>query len=224
MWAATTRFVPHVLYQYGFFVLWFCFIFGITFSRTGLIRLIIGYISTCLCFRNSNDILFRKISLREMEYLQYIKHKNKDLHREVKDLINCQSLLHPSTFPSQGKGLLQKIDWIRWNRVHQKVFLFNVIAKDFVKVCSFRQLSSAVHRITCLIPTEVPEIKTAINRQNFWSLIIECENGLNLNIYETESILWRLNLFPKLVSGYPFLQLLKTSENQWKVEVEVESC
>ena len=103
--------MPNVLYQYGSFVLWFCFIFGIIFSSTGLIRLIIGFISICLRLRNSNDIsLFRKISLREMEYLQYIKHKNTDLHREVKDLINCQMLLHPSLFPSQGKGLLQKID------------------------------------------------------------------------------------------------------------------
>ena len=143
MWAATIRFAPHVFYQYGSFALWFCFIFGIIFSSTGLIRLIIGFISTCLRLQNSNDILFRKISLRKMEYLQYIKHKNTDLHREVKDLINCQRLLHSSIFPSQGKGLLQKIDWIYWNRVHQKVFLFKVIAKDFVRVCSFRQLGSA---------------------------------------------------------------------------------
>ena len=75
----------NILYQYVLIVLWFLFIISISISAFGLILNVLGHFYHLLCHaRNTpKKTIYRYISLRETEYLVFIKKKNLVLYGEI---------------------------------------------------------------------------------------------------------------------------------------------
>ena len=71
----------HVLYNYVLITLWFFIIFGIIISITGLLFYMGNHIFALLCLikRGENNLL-NTLTLRETEYLDYIRRKNLALY------------------------------------------------------------------------------------------------------------------------------------------------
>lgn len=82
----------HVLYQYVLVVLWFCFVVGVVVSAIGLIKTAGGYGYSLALFVGKTSL--RQLTLREIEYFEIIRNKNKDLYNKVLQLVRAR--LHPS--------------------------------------------------------------------------------------------------------------------------------
>ena len=70
---------PNILYQYVLLVLWFVMVFAIMISIVGLLLNLLGHIITVICFmREGNPAreIYRILTLRECEYLDFIRRKS----------------------------------------------------------------------------------------------------------------------------------------------------
>merc|ERR1712048_1477075 len=93
----THRFVcevsQHVLYQYTLVILWYAFVTGIVVSALGLVQKIVDHVITITCFlRQGGEAwkVYRTLSLRECEYLEYIRRKDLVLYSELVQQIKWQ--------------------------------------------------------------------------------------------------------------------------------------
>jgi len=69
----------NVLYQYTLVILWFLFIFGMVISCIGLIMQIVDHAITITCFLSQGSQakkVYQSLTLRECEYLEFIRKKN----------------------------------------------------------------------------------------------------------------------------------------------------
>ena len=75
----------NILYQYVLVVLWFLFIISITISVLGLLGALVGHLANMACFGRSSPkkIICRVLTLRESEYLKFIKKKDMVMYGEV---------------------------------------------------------------------------------------------------------------------------------------------
>lgn len=76
----------HILYQYVFIITWFCMIFGIIASVVGLLIQLAEHIMTMACFMRGGAParkMYQVLTLRECEYLEYIRRKNMPLYGAV---------------------------------------------------------------------------------------------------------------------------------------------
>jgi len=75
----------HILYQYVFVILWFAMIAGFIVSALGFLLQIIDHLLTITCFmRHSNSRkLYKTLTLRECEYLEYIRKTNLALYGQL---------------------------------------------------------------------------------------------------------------------------------------------
>jgi len=77
---------PHVLYQYVLLLLWFLLIVGIVLSVIGLGIAISSHLLNFVCFLNTRDHsrgIYRRLTTREVDYLEYIRRKNMPVYNEV---------------------------------------------------------------------------------------------------------------------------------------------
>jgi len=93
----THRFVcevsQHVLYQYTLVILWYAFVTGIVVSALGLVMRIVDHIITITCFLMQGGEawkVYRMLSLRECEYLEFIRRKDLVLYSELVQQIKWQ--------------------------------------------------------------------------------------------------------------------------------------
>lgn len=78
----------NILYQYALIVLWFALIVGMVVSLIGLIVLIVHYVVNIFGVRHrgpSGRQLYKSLTARELEYLEFIRKKNIQLYGEVLD-------------------------------------------------------------------------------------------------------------------------------------------
>uniref|UniRef100_A0A7M5XBA1 Innexin n=1 Tax=Clytia hemisphaerica TaxID=252671 RepID=A0A7M5XBA1_9CNID len=75
----------NILYQYVLVVLWFLFIISICISIIGLLSALFGHLFKLTCYSRSSPkkTIYRVITLREAEYLNFIKTKNMVMYGEV---------------------------------------------------------------------------------------------------------------------------------------------
>ena len=75
----------NILYQYILTVLWFMFIISISISILGFISNVSNHLFHLLCYANafSSKSIHRYITLRETEYLIYIKKENMIMYGDV---------------------------------------------------------------------------------------------------------------------------------------------
>lgn len=79
----------NVLYQYTLMLLWFCLIVGIVVSIVGLIRTIIDQFWH-QSFLNQGDLaekVYKQLTLRECQYLEYIRNKKLMIYNELLKVI-----------------------------------------------------------------------------------------------------------------------------------------
>ena len=76
---------PNILYQYVLMVLWFFFVASISVSICGLVSYIGGHLYRVIFFSKASPkgTLYKFLSLREIEYLQFIKKKNMVVYGDV---------------------------------------------------------------------------------------------------------------------------------------------
>ena len=77
---------PHVLYQYVLVLLWYLLIIGIVISLLGLVLVLFGHLINFACFAAGGDPakkMFKVLTLRELDYLEYIRKKNIPVYGEV---------------------------------------------------------------------------------------------------------------------------------------------
>lgn len=77
---------PNILYQYTFIVLWFCMVLSIMISIIGFLINVLGHVVTVTCFlRNGNPArqIYKILTLRECEYLTFIRRKNIPLYGDI---------------------------------------------------------------------------------------------------------------------------------------------
>ena len=76
---------PHILYQYVLMVLWFFFVASITISVMGVVGYIVGHGYYMLYYGKASPkkTIYRYLTLREIEYLQFIKRKNMIVYGEI---------------------------------------------------------------------------------------------------------------------------------------------
>lgn len=80
-----------ILYQYILLVIWFAQIVGIVVSVLGLIKAIIDLVMLLCCQKpgsNSQKNVYSRLSVRECEYLEYIRKKNLALFGELVNLLD----------------------------------------------------------------------------------------------------------------------------------------
>jgi len=85
----------NVLYQYALIVVWFALIFGIVISIIGLILLIVHYAIGIFGIKTrtpGSKKLFKALSFRELEYLEFIRKKNVILYGEVLERLRVNIL------------------------------------------------------------------------------------------------------------------------------------
>jgi len=76
----------HILYQYAFIITWFAMVFAIVISIIGLLALVMDHVMTATCFLKGGEHarkMYGKLSLRECQYLEFIRKKNMPLYGEV---------------------------------------------------------------------------------------------------------------------------------------------
>ncbi|XP_066925725.1 innexin inx2-like [Clytia hemisphaerica] len=86
---------PNILYQYVFVVLWFVIVSSIAISIAGLIINLAGHVITMACFLKDGSPakkVYKKLSLRECEYLTFIRRKNIPLYGEVLGKLSKQRM------------------------------------------------------------------------------------------------------------------------------------
>jgi len=93
----THRFVcevsQHVLYQYTLVILWCAFVVGFVVSSLGLVQKIVDHIITITCFlRQGGEAwkVYRTLTLRECEYLEFVRRKDLVLYHELVQQIKWQ--------------------------------------------------------------------------------------------------------------------------------------
>ena len=77
---------PNILYQYVLIVLWFLMVLSLIISVIGVLLFCFGQVITRACFVRGSDSSSRVeeiLTLRECEYLTYIRRKNLLLYGEV---------------------------------------------------------------------------------------------------------------------------------------------
>ena len=77
---------PHILYQYVLMVLWFMLIVSIAISCIGCILHLAGLLTTLFCFSAKSVAkrqIMRVLTLRENEYLLYIRRKNLIIYGDI---------------------------------------------------------------------------------------------------------------------------------------------
>ena len=70
----------HILYQYCFLLLWFCFVIGMIVSVLGMLHLLWTYFSNLMTIKCHGNY---GITLREMDYIMYIKTRDSNLYGDV---------------------------------------------------------------------------------------------------------------------------------------------
>lgn len=81
---------PHVLYQYVMILMWFFLIVGIILSVVGLLIAIFGHVINFVTFMNAKDHsrpLYKVLTVREVDYLEYIRRKDLPLYSQVLELL-----------------------------------------------------------------------------------------------------------------------------------------
>ena len=76
----------NILYQYCFIVLWWLMIIGLIFAVLGLLWLLLKYVLKAMSIRRYNSPahwLYKHITIRQMEYLNFIRKKDIPLYNEV---------------------------------------------------------------------------------------------------------------------------------------------
>jgi len=77
---------PHILYQYVLLVFWFLVVIGIVVSAIGIVIAIFGQVINYYMFlgaRDSSRPLYKVLTIREIDYLEYIRKKNLPLYSDV---------------------------------------------------------------------------------------------------------------------------------------------
>lgn len=74
---------PNILYQYVLMVLWFFFVASIAVSVAGFFSYLGGHIYRMIFFSSPKNSIYGCLSLREIEYLQFIKKKNLVVYGDV---------------------------------------------------------------------------------------------------------------------------------------------
>jgi len=85
----------NILYQYCLIVLWFAIIVGIVVSFIGLILLVVNYVIWMLGIRRSGPTgkkLYKALSLRELEYLEFIRNRDIVIYGEVLEKLRHEYL------------------------------------------------------------------------------------------------------------------------------------
>lgn len=80
------EFSQHILYQYVFIILWYAMIFGILVSVLGLLVQLLDHCYTITCFLKQGSParkMYKRLTLRECEYLEFIRRKDLPLYGEV---------------------------------------------------------------------------------------------------------------------------------------------
>jgi len=101
----------NVLYQYALIVVWFAIVFGIVISVIGLLLLIVNYAIGIFGIKSespSSKKLFKALSFRELEYLEFIRKKNVILYGEVLEKLR-ETILGPNApldheYPQQRRS------------------------------------------------------------------------------------------------------------------------
>lgn len=76
----------NVLYQYVLILLWFLYIFGMVISCVGLIMQMVDHGITMACFLSQGSQakkVYQSLTLRECEYLEYIRKKNMPVYGKL---------------------------------------------------------------------------------------------------------------------------------------------
>uniref|UniRef100_A0A7M5X4M6 Innexin n=1 Tax=Clytia hemisphaerica TaxID=252671 RepID=A0A7M5X4M6_9CNID len=92
----------NILYQYALVVLWFALIIGIVVSVIGLLLLIIHYIVGVFGIKADGPVakrIFKTLSFRELEYLEFIRKRDIVLYGEILDHLK-NDRLHEVAPPS----------------------------------------------------------------------------------------------------------------------------
>lgn len=95
----------NILYQYALLVLWFCVVMGIIISGMGLIVLLVNYAVGLFGARPhgaAGKKIFKALTFREIEYLEYLRKKNIVLYQEVLEQVK-ERILGPNA-PSMEDG------------------------------------------------------------------------------------------------------------------------
>lgn len=76
----------HILYQYLFIIMWFFMVISIAIAVLGLVHLLLGHLLTFVCrlqVAPAGRPVYDKLSLREYQYLEFIRRKNIPLYGAV---------------------------------------------------------------------------------------------------------------------------------------------
>lgn len=76
----------NVLYQYVLILLWFLFIFGMVISAIGFIMQVVDHVITITCFLSQGSQakkVYQALTLRECEYLEFIRKKNMSVYGKL---------------------------------------------------------------------------------------------------------------------------------------------
>jgi len=97
----------HILYQYAFIIIWFAMVFAIVVAVVGLLALLVDYFMTATCFlKGGGDTsrnMYNRLTLRECQYLEFIRKKNLALYGEV-----IQQLKAERNSRAEDNGMLLK--------------------------------------------------------------------------------------------------------------------
>lgn len=101
----------NVLYQYALIVVWFAIIFGIVISVIGFLLLIVHYAIGIFGIKTrtpGSKKLFKALSFRELEYLEFIRKKDVILYGEVLEKLR-ENILGPNApmddeYPPRGRN------------------------------------------------------------------------------------------------------------------------
>jgi len=89
---------PHVLYQYVLLVFWFLIVVGIIMSVVGIVMTVSGQLVSFCVFLNSKEAsrdLYRQLTSREVDYLEYIRKRNLVLYKEVLEKLHAARIRTP---------------------------------------------------------------------------------------------------------------------------------
>ena len=80
----------NILYQYCLLVVWFLFVLGITVSCIGLVVQICDHLITVFCILRTGTTarkMYEVLTLRECEYLEFIRRRNIPLYSDVMQML-----------------------------------------------------------------------------------------------------------------------------------------
>lgn len=79
----------HVLYQYVFLLLWFVLVLSLTLSCVGVLLYIGGHLKNiCLCRKNSPKRVYKILTVRECEYLEFIRRRDLSTYGAILNKLN----------------------------------------------------------------------------------------------------------------------------------------